>query len=76
LGRQAESLLQGPQTDQAAQARMRMAVAGGRSCTEEIVNYHKDGHPYWVRLMINPLCGPDGVVRGFLAVEQQVPNKQ
>jgi two-component system, chemotaxis family, response regulator Rcp1 len=76
LGRKAESLLQGPQTDQAAGARIRMAVAGGRSCTEEIVNYHKDGHPYRVRLMINPLTGPDGVVRGFLAVEQQVRNQQ
>ena len=76
LGRNAESLLQGPLTDQAAEARIRIAVAGGRSCTEEIVNYHKDGHPYWVRLMINPLSGPDGVVRGFLAVEQQMRNKK
>src|SRR5271165_5918229 len=76
LGRNAESLLQGPKTDQAAEARMRRAVAGGRSCTEEIVNYRKDGHPYWVRLMINPLSGPDGVVRGFLAVEQQMRDKQ
>jgi two-component system, chemotaxis family, response regulator Rcp1 len=76
LGRNAESLLQGPKTYQAAEARMRRAVAGGRSCTEEIVNYHKDGHPYWVRLMINPLSGPDGVVRGFLAVEQQMRDKQ
>ena len=76
LGRNAESLLQGPKTDQAAEARMRRAVAGGRSCTEEIVNYHKDGRPYRVRLMINPLSGPDGVVRGFLAVEQQMRDKQ
>src|SRR5271157_5666146 len=76
LGRNADRLLQGPKTDQAAEARMRRAVAGGRSCTEEIVNYHKDGHPYWVRLMINPLSGPDGVVRGFLTVEQQMRDKQ
>jgi chemotaxis family two-component system response regulator Rcp1 len=75
LGRNSKSLLHGPQTDQAAEARMRMAEAGGRSCTEEIVNYHKDGHPYRVRLMINPLSGPDGIVRGFLAVEQQVREK-
>ena len=76
LGREAESLLQGPQTDQVAEGRMRMAVAGGRSCTEEIINYHKGGHPYWVRLMINPLCGPDGVVRAFLTIEQKMCNKQ
>ena len=76
LGRNAESLLQGPQTDLAAEARMRMAVAGGRSCTEEIVNHHKDGHPYWVRVMLNPVSSPDGVVRGFLVVEQPMRDKQ
>ena len=75
LGRKAESLLQGPNTDQGAKERMRKAIAGGRNCREEIVNYHKDGHPYWVRLMMNPLYGPDGVVRGFLAVEQLVRHK-
>jgi two-component system, chemotaxis family, response regulator Rcp1 len=76
LGRKTETLLRGPKTDQAAEVRMRMAVSGGRNCTEEIVNYHKDGLPYWVRLMINPLSGPDGVVRGFLTVEQQMRNKK
>jgi chemotaxis family two-component system response regulator Rcp1 len=75
LGRKAESLLRGPDTDRAAEERMRKAVAGGRNCREEIVNYHKDGHPYSVRLMMNPLYGPDGVVRGFLAVEQLVRHK-
>jgi two-component system, chemotaxis family, response regulator Rcp1 len=76
LGRKTEKLLQGPQTDEAAEARMRLAVAGGRSCTEEIVNYHKDGHPYWVRVMLNPLSGPDGILRGFLSIGQQMRKKQ
>ncbi len=75
LGRKAESLLQGPRTDQAAIVRMKMAVAGNRGCTEEIVNYHKDGHPYWIRLAINPLAGPEGEVRRFLAIEKLVVNK-
>ena len=75
LGRKTGSLFRGPNTDHAAEERMRKAVAGGRNCREEIVNYHKDGHPYAVRLMMNPLYGPDGVVRGFLAVEQMVRQK-
>src|SRR5580704_6038 len=75
-GRKIGSFLLGSQTDPAAQTRMRTAVAGGRSCAEELVKYHKDGHPYRVRLMINPLSGPDGVVRGFLAIEQKMPHKE
>ncbi len=54
---------------------IRIYGAGGRSCTEEILN-HKDGHPCRVRLRLNPICGPDGVVHGFLAIEQQLSNKQ
>jgi two-component system, chemotaxis family, response regulator Rcp1 len=74
--RKAGILLPGPMTDHAADTRMRIAVAGGRSCTEEIVNYHKDGHPYWVRLMINPICSPDGLLHGFLVVEQEMRDKR
>jgi two-component system, chemotaxis family, response regulator Rcp1 len=75
LGRKVASLLQGPKTDQGAEVRMRKAVANGDSCTEEIVKYHKDGHPYWVRSVINPVSGPDGVLRGSLTVEQQIRGK-
>jgi chemotaxis family two-component system response regulator Rcp1 len=75
-GRKIGSFLLGAQTDPAAQTRIRMAVMGGRSCAEELVKHHKDGHPYRVRLMINPLSGPDGVVRGFLAIEQKMPDKE
>jgi chemotaxis family two-component system response regulator Rcp1 len=75
VGLKAESLLQGPKTDQAAIVRMKLAVAGNRACTEEIVNYHKDGHPYWIRLAINPLAGPEGEVRRFLAIEKLVSKK-
>jgi two-component system, chemotaxis family, response regulator Rcp1 len=72
LGRNIGSLLQGPKTDRGAQTRMSIAVKGGRSCTEEILNYHKDGYPYWVRLTINPICGPDGAMHGFLAIEYRL----
>jgi two-component system, chemotaxis family, response regulator Rcp1 len=75
-GRKIGSFLLGSQIDPVAQTRIRTAVVGGRSCAEELVKLHKDGHPYRVRLMINPLSGPDGVVRGFLAIEQKVPNKE
>jgi two-component system, chemotaxis family, response regulator Rcp1 len=75
-GRKIGSFLLGSQTDPSAQTRIRTAVSGGRSCAEELVNYHKDGHPYRARLMINPLSGPDGVVRGFLAFEQKMPKKE
>ncbi|HEY0791488.1 MAG TPA: response regulator [Chthoniobacterales bacterium] len=70
-GKNVGRVLQGSQTDPAAKARLDLALQAGRSCTEELVHYHKDGHPYRVRLMLNALCGPDGAVRGFLGIEQR-----
>ena len=53
LGRNCR-FLQGPDTDPAAVAEIRAAVAGERECVVEILNYRKDGTPFWNRLSITP----------------------
>jgi signal transduction histidine kinase len=50
------------------------AMAGCAQTLER--KYQEDGHPYRVWVMLNPVSGPDGIVRGFLVVEQQMRNKQ
>lgn len=62
-GRKPGSLLQGPLTDQRAVAALRQAICAGTSCREELINYHKDGHPYWVAISLSPIYGPDGAAR-------------
>lgn len=75
-GRKPGAILQGALTDLAPVARIREALSSGHACCEELVNYHKNGRPYWVAISINPLRGTDGELRGFLAIERELPDRQ
>jgi PAS domain S-box-containing protein len=74
-GRKPGSMLQGKLTDPASVCRLRQAVAAATSCREELINYHKDGHPYWVAIAISPILGPDGAPRGFMAIESELKDR-
>ena len=50
--------LQGVDTDAAAVAEIRESVRGGRECTVQLLNYRKDGTPFWNRLSITLTCTP------------------
>jgi diguanylate cyclase (GGDEF)-like protein len=36
----------------------------------ELVNYRKDGTPFWTELLITPLCADDGTVTHFVSVQR------
>lgn len=76
VGRKPGELLQGPETDPAAIAAMRDAVANRRSFMVEILNYARDGHPYWVHIDCHPMRTPDGRLEGFMALEIDITDRQ
>ena len=59
--------LQGPATDAATVARMRESLAQGRPVRADVLNYRKDGQPFWFDLSIGPILTPDGGLKGFVA---------
>lgn len=59
LGRNCR-FLQGKGTLPAAVAEIRAAVAENKECTVEILNYKKDGTPFWNQLHISPIFDDDG----------------
>jgi PAS domain S-box-containing protein len=65
-------LLQGPETFAKAARAMSEAVHAGRGCEQDILNYRRDGEPYWVRIKITPLHSADGELKGFAAVERKL----
>ncbi len=65
-------MLQGEATERDVVARVNEAISLGQCSREELVNYHKDGHPYRVRVAINPIFGPSGSIRGFVALESEL----
>nr|7AB7_A Chain A, Multi-sensor hybrid histidine kinase [Chloroflexus aggregans DSM 9485]7AB7_B Chain B, Multi-sensor hybrid histidine kinase [Chloroflexus aggregans DSM 9485] len=71
LGRNAR-FLQGPQTDAATVARLREAIAAARPIQERILNYRKDGQPFWNQLSISPVRDETGNVVAFVGVKTDV----
>ena len=71
-GRRLGPILQGEKTDQAAAARLRSAVKEARPCRETLVNYHKNGTPYWVEVAVSPYLDDQGQARWLMARETEL----
>jgi len=64
--------LQGPDTDPKAAETIRTAIRGKRGCVVEILNYRKDGTPFWNRLTITPVFNQSGIVTHFIGIQSDV----
>lgn len=64
--------LQGKDTDPATVQEIRDALATGEECTVEILNYTKDGKPFWNRLSLTPVSDTDGKVTHFIGVQSDI----
>ena len=71
LGRNCR-FLQGPGTSADAIAEIRAALSGRRECLVEILNYRKDGSPFWNRLSITPVRDDAGEVTHFIGIQSDV----
>ncbi len=71
LGRNC-SLLQGPGTDPDTIAEMRAAIHAGLPFDCEILNYRKDGTPFWNELSIAPIQNAIGGPLRFVGIQRDV----
>ena len=58
--------LQGSYTDRSAVHRIKIATEENKESVELLLNYRKNGEPFWNLLYVCPLFGPDGTVAFFL----------
>ena len=70
------SLLQGPGTDPAAAEAIRNALETGQPVSVEILNYRKDGTPFWNALSIRPIHDAEGQVRWFVGSSIDVTRRR
>ena len=70
-GRKPGSFLQGKATDKETIATIRKRIHEREPFYDEILNYRKDGTPYWTSLSINPVFH-QGVLVNFIAVQADV----
>lgn len=59
--------LQGADTDPITVAAIRTAIALGRSVEADILNYRRNGEPFWNRLLITPVNDESGQLTHFVS---------
>nr|AML79622.1 putative LOV domain-containing protein [Leptosira obovata] len=67
--------LQGEGTDPKEVQTIRDAVKSGTSCSVRLLNYRKDGTPFWNLLTMTPVKTEDGRVSKFVGVQVDVTSK-
>jgi len=74
------SFLQGPGTSQTTRLRLREAIQLRQKCEVTILNYRRDGTPFWNSLQISPVENDEGMVVHYVGVQsdvtQSVENEQ
>jgi len=75
-GRKPGAFLQGPRTDLSVVANMSAKLRSGQGFRAEIINYHKDGSPYWVDIEVQPVANDAGEVTYFMAIEADISEKK
>lgn len=65
-------ILQGPGTDAVTVARIREHLKKGEGFSETILNYHKDGSPYWISFEVQPLHDSAGNLTNFMAIQTDI----
>lgn len=67
--------LQGEQTDRETVAKIREAVQKGDGFSCRLLNYRRDGTPFWNLLTITPIKNAQGKVTKFVGVQVDVTSK-
>lgn len=66
------AVLQGAQTDPATVARIGAALRRGESFEAELLNYKRDGQPYWIQVSVDPMWDEQGCLQGFMGIETDI----
>ncbi len=72
VGKKPGDVLQGRETEAKTVSAMREALARGEGFEVEILNYSKNGRPYWIRLSCSPLRSSEGELQGFMAIQSDI----
>ncbi|MDX1675128.1 MAG: PAS domain-containing protein, partial [Longimicrobiales bacterium] len=71
LGRNCR-ILQGPDTDPEPVAKMRDAISAGEPVQVTLLNYRKDGEPFWNRVTISPVRGQGDRITHYVGIQEDV----
>jgi len=75
LGRSC-SILQGERSDSASVAHLSAALARGRAGRATLLNYRKDGTPFWNEVSLSPVVDDEGALVQYIGVQTDVTERR
>ncbi len=69
-------ILQGPGTDRATIAQLSVAIRAEQECVAELLNYRKNGEPFWNRVAIAPVRNAEGRVTHFIGLQSDITERK
>lgn len=76
IGEKPGSFLQGPSSDLQTVEHIRTNLQQGREFTAELVNYRKDGTPFWNRMAISPIFDENGELTQYISIETDITERK
>ena len=73
---QTPRILQGPDTDPEPRRKIREALQWWKPVQVELLNYRKDGTPFWVELNIVPVFDDDGLYTHWISVQRETTERR
>ncbi|MGM0490005.1 MAG: ATP-binding protein, partial [Planctomycetota bacterium] len=69
-------LVYGPDSDAAAVSAYRRALENGEELTQDILQYRKDGHTFWVESDLIPVRNTDGELAQWIVIETDITRRR
>lgn len=73
---QTPRLLQGPKTQRSELDRIKSALKKWESVKVELINYKKNGQPFWIELDITPIADNTGWYTHWVAIERDISERK
>ena len=69
-------MFQGVNTDRRTLDKLKGALQSGEHFVGELINYHKNGEEYWVKISIVPIRNKEGEITHFAAIERDITERK
>jgi PAS domain S-box-containing protein len=76
VGKKPGTILQGPGTNRAVVEKISSAIKNRQGFKEELLNYHKNGEPYWISIEAHPILDEHGELLKFMAIERDITSER
>ena len=76
VGKRPGAFLRGPLTDPETVGRIKASLQNKEPFTEEIIDYNKQGQPFWVSMDITPIYDDRGELVKFISIERDITQRK